>query len=98
MAYQNSNFILGQLRGAIGKQLVVKQYKTKTVVAKFPDMHFMKKSKLQGLYQQRFARAVAYAQSILRKPEKKKDYAKTLKKGMSVYQAAIREYLAKNPF
>ena len=97
MAYQHTNILLSQLRGSLGKQIVIKQYKSGTVVTKFPNMDRMRKSQLQGMYQERFARAVAYAQSILRKPEKKKAYARTLKKGKSVYYTAIREYLDRNP-
>jgi hypothetical protein len=97
MAYQNTNLLLSNLHGALGKQLVIKQYKSGTVVTKFPDMSRVRKSRLQEMYQERFARAVAYAQSIIRNPEKKRAYARTVRKGKPVYYAAIREYLHKNP-
>jgi hypothetical protein len=43
-----------------------------------------------------FAEAVAYAQSIIRNPAKKKAFEKKLKKNERVYNAAIKEYLWKN--
>jgi len=43
-----------------------------------------------------FAKAVVYAQSILHDPVKKKAFAAKLKKGKSIYHAAIKEFHAKN--
>jgi hypothetical protein len=96
MARTKNNPLLQELRGAIGKQFVIKQYAYGTVVTAYPDMSRVKPSKLQKLKQSVFARAVAYAQSIIRDPVGKKAYAKKLKKGEQVYTAAIREYLKKH--
>lgn len=93
MAKTNSNVLLRKLKGQIGKQLVVKQYGAKTVVSAYPDMSNVKPSKLQTKRRDYFAEAVAYAQGILHDPEKKAAYAKQLKKGQSVYNAAIKEFL-----
>jgi hypothetical protein len=54
--------------GGIGKQLVFKQYKDKTVVTSYPDMSNVKPSKLQKQKRSLFAEAVAYAQNINRNP------------------------------
>ncbi len=59
-------------------------------------MSRVKSSKLQKLKQGVFAKAVAYAQAIIRDPDNKKAYAKKLKKGESVYHAALKEYLKKH--
>lgn len=93
MAQTKNNILLRQLRGQIGKQIVVKKYGTKTVVTAYPDMSHVKPSKLQTKKRSLFAEAVAYAQGILYDPVKKADYAKQLKKGQSVYHAAIKEFL-----
>jgi hypothetical protein len=96
MAKVDPHSILSSLRGAIGKQLVIKQYAYGTVVSAYPDMSRVKsKSELQTLKRGWFAEAVKYAQSIIRDPKKKKAYSKKLKYGETVYNFAIREYLQK---
>lgn len=96
MAKSDTNFLLQQLRGAIGKQLVIKQYGTKTVITAYPDTAKKKKrSPLQKLQQETFTAAVKYAQAILRDPVKKKAYAQKVKKGQQVYHYAISEYKRK---
>ncbi len=96
MARTKKGTLLNDMHGALGKQWVVKQYAYGTVITAYPDMSRVKTSKLQQLKQGVFAKAVAYAQSIIRNPEKKKAYAKKLKKGQRVYNAAIKEYLEKH--
>jgi len=95
MAESVNSVLLHHLRGQIGRQIVVKQYGKKTVVTKYPDMSNVKPSKLQKAKRKGFAEAVAYAQDILHDPEKKKTYGRKLKKGESVYHAAIKEFLRK---
>jgi hypothetical protein len=73
---------------------VVKQYGNKTVVTAYPDMTHVKPSKLQKLKRKEFASAIAYARSIIKDPVKKAAYAKKLKRGERVYNAAIKEYLS----
>jgi hypothetical protein len=84
------------MRGRIGKDIVIKQYGKKTVISKYPDMSKVKRTKLQKVYQKRFAEAVAYAQAINRNPKKKAAYAKKAGKGKSVYHFALKEYFKKN--
>jgi len=55
MARSTSNIILNQLRGQIGKQLVIKQYGNKTVVTRYPEMSRIKPSVLQTKRRQVFA-------------------------------------------
>jgi hypothetical protein len=75
MAQSNSSILLRKMRGQIGKQFVVKQYGKKTVITAYPDMSNVKPSKAQKVKRKRFAETVAYAQSILHDPVKKKAYA-----------------------
>ena len=93
MAQGNHSVLLHQLRGQIGKQIVVKRYGTKTVITAYPDMSGVKPSKLQKTKRKRFAAAVAYAQAINNDPAKKALYAKKIRKGQTVYHYAIKEYL-----
>ncbi|MBL7748124.1 MAG: hypothetical protein JNM19_11885 [Chitinophagaceae bacterium] len=95
MARGGNQSILNDLRGAIGKQIVVKQYAYGTVVSAYPYMRKLKPTALQQYRQGAFADAVAYAQSIVRNPALKKAYAAKLDKGQRVYNAAIKEYLEK---
>jgi hypothetical protein len=95
MATGDLNALFKQLRGALGKQIVIKQYKGKTVITAYPVSSKKKPSKLQSLYQQDFAKGVKYAQDILRNPAKKKAYEKKVKPGHSVYNYAIAEYKKK---
>ena len=92
MARTDKNALLSGVSGSIGN-LVIKQYADKIVVSKKPDMSRVKTSELQQVYQGSFAEAVAYAQQINRDPVKKAAYAKKLKKGQTVFNAAISEYL-----
>lgn len=96
MARVNNNPLLKGVSGKIGDQIVVKQYSYGTVISAVPDMRRVKKSALQKLAQHHFSDAVAYAQTILRDPKKKAAYAKKIKKGKSVYHAALQEYLKKH--
>lgn len=95
MATGNNSILLHQVRGQIGKQIVVKQYGNKTVITAYPDMSRVKPSKLQKAKRKVFAEAVAYAQVINNNPVKKAVYKKKVKKGQTVYNYAIKEYLKK---
>ena len=96
MAQSTTSLLLRKMRGQIGKQFVVKQYGKKTVITAYPDMSNVKPSKAQKANRKQFAQAVAYAQAILHDPVKKKAFAAKLKKGASVYHAAMKEFHAKN--
>jgi hypothetical protein len=83
--------LLSGIKGRIG-DLVVKHYKDKIVVTQVPYFGPDKPSKLQKVYRSEFSKAIAYAQSITRNPEKKKAYEKKVKPGQRVYNYAIQEY------
>jgi len=93
MARSTSNILLHQVTGHIGKQIVVKRYGNKTVITAYPDMSRVKPTRLQKAKRKLFANAVAYARAINNDPLKKETYKKKLKKGQSVYNYAIREYM-----
>jgi len=90
--------LLKELRGSLGKQIILKQYKGKTVITTYPSTGKKKKkpTPLQALYREDFAKGVQYAQAILRDRAKKKAYAKKVKPGQTVYNFAIAEYKKKN--
>ena len=96
MAIMGSN-LLKDLKGHLGKQIVVKQYSDKTVVAKYPFVKKKRKpTELQQVFRDHFTEAVKYAQTINNNWEQKAIYQQKVKKGQSVYHYALKEYLEKN--
>jgi hypothetical protein len=95
MARSNTNILLKGLHGAIGQQIVVKQYGKRTVVTKYPDMSNIKPSVLQQDKRNTFREAVAYAKAILQDVDQKALYAAKVKRGQTVYHYALKEYLEK---
>jgi hypothetical protein len=93
MAQINKSSLLAALSGTLGKELVIKQYKNKVVVSRYPDMSRVKPSPLQLKNRERMKAATAYALSILRNPELKDAMEKELKPGESVYHKAKKWYL-----
>ena len=90
---QLSHPLFKDLRGAIGKQLVFKQYGNKTVVTRYPDMSGVKPSEQQKEKRKLFAQAVDYARAISRNPQQKALYQQKITNGQSVYHYALKEYL-----
>jgi len=90
------NIVLKNAKGNIGKTLVIKQYGSKTVLSKYPNMSGVKYNEKQKLEQGRFAEAVAYARSIIHNPVKKAEYQKNLPSGKRVYNAALQEFLKRS--
>ena len=93
MAKGDNSLLLHNVRGQIGKQIVVKKYGRKTVISAYPDMSKVKPSRLQKVKRKSFAEAVAYAKTINNDPVKKALYKKKVKKGQRVFNYAIKEYL-----
>lgn len=91
-----SKTLLGNISGGLGRQLVFKQYKDKTVVTLYPDMSKVKPSAKQKEGRNVFAEAVAYAKGINNDPVKKAEYQKKVKAGKKVYHFAMKEYLAQH--
>ncbi len=88
------NTMLRSMKGRIG-DIVIKQYGDKTVVSKYPDMSNIIPSDSQKEKRNRFAEAVAYAKTINSSPVLKADYLKRVGEVRSVYQHALKEFLAR---
>ncbi len=88
-----SNFITQGLSGKLGKDLVFKKYKGKTVISKFPDMENIVPSAVQKVQRSKFAEAVAYAKAINDDPIQKAAYLKKIPKGKKVFNFAMAEYM-----
>ena len=96
MARVQKGALISSLRGKVG-DFIIRRYRNGYVISKVPDISNIKPTKKQKAKRSRFKDAVAYAQSIIRDPEKKAEYKKTLRRGKTVYHSAIKEYLEKNP-
>jgi hypothetical protein len=97
MATASLTGLFKELRGKLGKEFIVKQYKGKTVITAYPAKKKKKKkpTPLQSLYREDFIAGVKYAQAIIGDPVKKKAYAKKTAPGQTVYNYAISEYSRK---
>jgi hypothetical protein len=95
MAQVKSNSIFSALSGAIGQELIIKQYGDKIVVTKYPDMSRVKPSERQREQRKRMREANQYAQSIMSNPILKESYQKNLQPGESIYKKAVKEYFEK---
>ncbi len=81
------------IKGAIGKQFVVKHYRKGLVITKYPDMTRIVASKKQASCRRLFKEASAYAMSIIDSPAKREVFALRLGKNTGLYNAAIKEYM-----
>ena len=84
------NPLLKGLKGAVGKQLVFKQYQDKTVVTRYPDMSKVKPSEGQKEKRKRFAEAVTYATAINRDPQQKALYQKKYGTGKAFITSPLK--------
>jgi hypothetical protein len=92
MARVTKNTFTEGLSGAIGKKLVFKVINGQTFAGKYPDRSQVKYTKEQLQYREIFAKASKYASEIVKDPAKKKAYKK--KRSISVYHAALKDYMA----
>ena len=94
MARSKDNYVTHGISGRIGKELVYKTINGKTFIGKYPDRSQVKYSKEQTKYKKLFAEASKHASKIVNDPEKKNAY-KT-KGRISVYHAALRDYISRH--
>jgi hypothetical protein len=92
MARTNNNPLTKGMSGAIGDDILFRTFKKGTFSGKVPDMSHVIPSKNQTKRRGVFARAVSFAQSVMKDPEKKAAY-KT-REGLSVYHSAIKDYMS----
>jgi hypothetical protein len=84
------------IRGAIGKQFVVKHYKGGRIVkTRFPDMSGIVPTEKQKVRRDLFREAVVWAKWVIADEERKLAFKNTLprKKRKKVYQAALQMYM-----
>jgi hypothetical protein len=88
-----SSFLLKGIRGAIGKQFVVKKYGKKTILAKYPDMSAVVASEKQLLQQKIFRTATQYAKDIYADAALKKIWQEKTGERLHLFSKIISVYL-----
>ncbi|MEO8769395.1 MAG: hypothetical protein ABI402_04905 [Ferruginibacter sp.] len=86
-------FSLTLIRGAIGKEFVIKHYKDGAVKTKYPDMSGIVATVRQRKCRNLFKEAVAYAKEVIADVERKRCWQEKLRKRNAVYNAAVKEYM-----
>ncbi|MFM7487680.1 MAG: hypothetical protein ACKO13_12280 [Cytophagales bacterium] len=92
MARVKSNVLIEGFSGRLDN-LLFKQYRHGTVISKMPDRSKVKLSTKQKKANKHFQEAVKYAQQVMKTPALHKQYTKAVKKGQSLYHAALSDFL-----
>jgi hypothetical protein len=92
MARTNNNPLTKGMSGAIGDNIQFRTFKKGTFSGKVPDMSHVIPSKNQTKRRGVFAKAVNFAQSVMKDPVKKAAYKR--RDGLSVYHSAIKDYMS----
>ena len=93
---RTENFILKGLSGLLGKSLMFRQFRGKTIVCKSPTKSRVPPTEEQTACRNKVQEAVRYAQKVLKDPEQRAIYeamSKVKKGKVSVYNAAITAYM-----
>lgn len=85
--------LLTLIRGAIGKEIVVKHYRYGVVVTRYPDMSGVRASGGQRACREVFGEAVAFAKGVFADRVRKEHYRQQLGKVRGLFQAVVREYV-----
>lgn len=85
--------LLRQMKGAVGKEFVVKHYRYGAIRTKYPDMSNVVASAKQRKCRTVFQEAVAYAKSVIGDKGRKAQWQRKLRRHNGVYNAAIKEYM-----
>ena len=84
------------IRGAIGKEYVIKHYSYGAIKTKYPDMTKIIASVKQRSCRNLFQKAVAYAKEVIADPVQKAAWQKRLRRYNGVYNDAIKAFMLKD--
>ena len=84
------------VRGAIGKEYVIKHYKYGVIKTKYPDMTRIIASVQQRKCRDLFKDAVAYAKEVIADAERKRQWQKRIRRRNGVYNEAVKYYMLKD--
>lgn len=96
MASSNNSIITGKLTGSIGKELVFREWKGKTIVAKAPKKRTGEPSPAQVETQEKFFMASRYGKAILSNadPALTAAYAAALRPRQNLYARAVEDFMS----
>ena len=96
MAHSNNSIITGKFRGPLGKEIVFRDWKGKTIVAKSPKARSRKPSIAQAASLEKFQLASRYAKSVITNADKAMEdaYARVLKPRQNVYSRALEDFMS----
>ena len=86
------SFLLSMIRGAIGKEFVVKHYGRQVILTRYPNMEGIKPSRKQKQRRSLFKKAVLYAQNIYADPLLKEEKRRLLRRPKRLFQALMKEW------
>ncbi|HWI94036.1 MAG TPA: hypothetical protein VNT20_22330 [Flavisolibacter sp.] len=95
MARVRKNSLFEALSGALGKEIIFKQYHDKTVVSRYPDMSKHTATERQKIQRDLMKEANAYASRVKRDPVLRVEFEKRLQPGESVFHKAKKEFFKK---
>lgn len=95
MAHSNNSLVTGKLSGILGKELVFRDWKGKTVVAKAPKSREGDPTPAQAATQEKFLLASRYARSVIKSADKSmaEAYAAVLRPRQNVYSRALEDFM-----
>jgi hypothetical protein len=95
MANSNNRIITGQLKGALGKELVFREWAGKTIVSKYPRSRGKKPTPAQAHTHERFMLASRYAKAVMYGQDQgiRDAYMAALKPRQNLYCRATQDFL-----
>ena len=96
MAYANKSTLACNLRGALGKELVFRDWDGKTITSKYPGRKKGDPTLRQAAMRERFHLGTLYAKAIGEDPDPgmKESYAAALKPRQNVYSRALQDFMS----
>ena len=96
MAHSNNSVITGKLRGALGKELVFREWEGKTVVAKAPGSREGDPTPAQEQTQERFLLASRYAKAVIKGEDQgiRDAYTAALRPRQNLYSRALEDFMS----
>jgi len=95
MAHSDNSLVAGKISGTLGKELVLREWEGKTVVAKAPRKRKGDPKAKQAETQEKFLLASRYARAIIQNTDKSmaEAYATVLRPRQNVYSRALEDFL-----
>ena len=95
MAHANNSIITGKFKGSLGKELVFREWKGKTIVAKSPKARTGDPTLAQAELQERFLVASRYAKAVAKGPDPTlaQAYATALRPRQNLYSRALEDFM-----